>query len=529
MGLFDRKKAVKHGPEPVKPVPVNHHQYHTPPPHPPVQQSSRYATSTTQTPPYWQPQPNSQGQYQNPPPPYRHPQPQHHQHQQQQQQPHRPQGWSQQHPQRGVQYPQQQQQQPIVVNQHYYLHPPPSHLALPAPPGPPTTTTTVHPLGLDKFTGSVVTIAKDFTSPTFLEEPNFHPHATQLINSTAACVDQIAGCFNNVMTLIDRDRMVGNEKALFTYQNGGGGGASGTSGAVQTTSSPPGDGKRSGGGRSDKSGQRKKSKEISSSGSKGQSAAVATCMVSGGYFAKVELYANSKLPMNLPPLRLYMPTWPLLCMAAQYAERVYDHPKGAERDAHVSADWKTGTKAMVIKSVPMDHMNTIVFAIRGSATFMDWAVNLNTAPASPEGFLDDAGNSCHAGFLAVARKMVKPVAARLRQLLEEDPGRAAYSLLITGHSAGGAVASLLYAHMLATSPRAGSELNALTGCFKRVHCVTFGTPPGQGEEEEGREQQQAGVASSAGDAELAGQDRGVAERGPEGEAAGPEDCGGEVG
>ncbi|KAK1525961.1 vegetative cell wall protein gp1 [Colletotrichum costaricense] len=471
MGWFDRKKAVKHGPEPVKPMPVNNHhqninpsQYHAPP-HPPTQQSSTYATSTTQTPPYWQPQPSSQGQYQHPPPPYRHPQPRH---PHQQQQPHRPQGWSQQYP---------QQQQPIVVNQHYYLHPPPSHLALPAPPGatgPPTTSTaTGHPIGLDKFTGSVVTIAKDFTSPNFLEEPNFHPHATQLINSTAACVDQIAGCFNDVMTLIDRDRMVGNEKALFTYQNGGGG-----SGAVQQTT-PSGDGKRSGGsgGRGEKSGQRKKSKETSSSGSKGQSAAVATCVVSGGYFAKVELYANSKLPMNLPPLRLYMPTWPLLCMAAQYAERVYDHPKGAERDAHVSADWKTGTKAMVIKSVPMDHMNTIVFAIRGSATFMDWAVNLNTAPATPDGFLDDAGNSCHAGFLAVARKMVKPVAARLRQLLEEDPGRAAYSLLITGHSAGGAVASLLYAHMLSTSPRAGSELNALTGCFKRVHCVTFGTPP----------------------------------------------------
>jgi len=46
-----------------------------------------------------------------------------------------------------------------------------------------------------------------------------------------------------------------------------------------------------------------------------------------------------------------------------------------------------GTKAMVIKSVPMDDMNTIVFAIRGSQTFMDWAVNLNSAPATPEGFL----------------------------------------------------------------------------------------------------------------------------------------------
>lgn len=73
--------------------------------------------------------------------------------------------------------------------------------------------------------------------------------------------------------------------------------------------------------------------------------------------------------------------------------------------------------------------------------------------------------------------MIKPVAARLRQLLQEDPGRRSYSLLITGHSAGGAVASLLYAHMLSTSHAAQSELNSLTSRFKRVHCVTFGTPP----------------------------------------------------
>ena len=42
---------------------------------------------------------------------------------------------------------------------------------------------------------------------------------------------------------------------------------------------------------------------------------------------------------------------------------------------------------MVIKSVPVDDMNTIVFAIRGSQTFMDWAVNLNSAPVSPGEFL----------------------------------------------------------------------------------------------------------------------------------------------
>jgi hypothetical protein len=132
---------------------------------------------------------------------------------------------------------------------------------------------------------------------------------------------------------------------------------------------------------------------------------------------------------------------------------------------------------MCIKSVPMDSMHTIVFAIRGTATFMDWAVNLNAAPVAPTGFLDDPGNLCHAGFLSVARRMVKPVASRLRQLLREDPSRSRYSLLITGHSAGGAVASLLYAHMLSSSRQAESDLRILTGSFKRVHCVTFGTPP----------------------------------------------------
>lgn len=82
-----------------------------------------------------------------------------------------------------------------------------------------------------------------------------------------------------------------------------------------------------------------------------------------------------------------MPTYPLLCLAAQYSHRVYTRPSGSEREAHVEADWRMGTKAMVIKSVPIDDMRTVVFAIRGSQTFMDWAVNLNSSPTSPSGFL----------------------------------------------------------------------------------------------------------------------------------------------
>lgn len=194
-------------------------------------------------------------------------------------------------------------------------------------------------------------------------------------------------------------------------------------------------------------------------------------------WSKVSLYANSKLPPDLPPLRVYIPTWPLICLAAQYSADAYKAPTSSrEREAFVSADARLGTKAMVMKSVPYDDKKTLVFAIRGTSKFSlrDWNVNLRTEPASPVGFLDDEGNLCHEGFLQVARAMIKPIAMRLRSLLEENPNRTSCSLLITGHSAGGAVAALLFSHMLSTQE---SELSILTGCFKRVHCVTFGAPP----------------------------------------------------
>jgi hypothetical protein len=149
----------------------------------------------------------------------------------------------------------------------------------------------------------------------------------------------------------------------------------------------------------------------------------------------------------------------------------------AEKKDFVSADGRLGTKAMVIKSVPCDDKKTVVFAIRGTSmlSVRDWGVNLSTDPVSPVGFLDDPGNLCHSGFLRVAKAMIRPIAARLRSLLQENPNRTNCSLLITGHSAGGAVASLLYAHMLSRTIH--SELSTLTDCFKRVHCVSFGAPP----------------------------------------------------
>lgn len=270
----------------------------------------------------------------------------------------------------------------------------------------------------------------------------------QTLCQGAALCDVISSKFDAVITSIDDDKFSGKEEDLKVYED--------TEQRPSSSSPPPGRRKDSAGDQVYEA----------LGGDKGSN-----------HFAKVWLYSNSRLPPHLPPFKVYIPTYPLLCLAATYSERVYNPPvpKSKEVENHIPANWRSGTKAMVLKSIPVDDMNTVVFAIRGSQTFLDWAVNYNSAPTSPEGFLDDPSNFCHAGFLYVARRMVKPVAERLRILIQENPARSNCSLLITGHSAGGAVAALLYAHMMSKS--VDSELNYLTGFFKRVHCVTFGAPP----------------------------------------------------
>lgn len=269
-------------------------------------------------------------------------------------------------------YPQQQSQQaPVVVNQHYYmLAPPTSNGDFQAHHG--------NTVPLSKLIiGSAVNLADQLMPgvvPALLNDSlNCRGgECNQFSGPGAAAMNQLGDRFNDVMTRIDRDRCVGNERDLFTCHPDS---ASDSSSTDVTTR-----------------GQLAKARKNHSphkghEASKGQTTAVAASVLSGNYFAKVELYANSRLPMDLPPLKLYIPTWPLLCLAAQYSDRVYEKARGAEKDVQVGANYHSGTRAMVIKSVPMDHMNTIVFAIRGTATFMDWAVNLNTAPSSPSGFL----------------------------------------------------------------------------------------------------------------------------------------------
>ncbi|KAI9675446.1 MAG: hypothetical protein M1817_001351 [Caeruleum heppii] len=264
-------------------------------------------------------------------------------------------------------------------------------------------------------------------------------------DSGVGLYDQITSSLDSMINLIDEELYPTDEKALVVAEH-----------SPKTSRGGP------------KTAARRPSRDTS--------CPITNALTNTSYFTKVHLYANSRLSPNLPPLKLHLPIYPLICLAAQHSRNVYNPPNtsSASRSLHIPADWRMGTKAMTLTSVPLDKLSTVIFAIRGSQTFMDWAVNLNASPQSPAGFLDDPGNLVHSGFLSVARKMLGPVAARLRALLEEDPSRAGCELLITGHSAGGAVAALLYSHMLS---HVSSSLNHLTGCFKRIHCITFGAPP----------------------------------------------------
>ncbi|KAG7118034.1 hypothetical protein HYQ45_015655 [Verticillium longisporum] len=271
------------------------------------------------------------------------------------------------------------------------------------------------------------------TVPDMAEiEAGFHPHAQELIHQTSLAVDLLTNTFAAVLATIDEP----------------------TAPEKESSHSKPGARKT----RPSKSSTKPPEKSPCSSP-----------------LAKIYAYANSRLPSDLKPLRLYIPTWPLLCLAAHYAERVYSSRPDSPHIT-VAPDLRTGAKAMLLATATADDAAALVLAVRGSASLADWAVNLRAAPASPAGFLDDAGNLCHAGFLSVARAMAGPLAARLRRLLDDEPRRRAHSLLVTGHSAGGAVAALLFGHMLAVDGGRG-PLADVARCFRRVHCVVFGCPP----------------------------------------------------
>jgi hypothetical protein len=121
----------------------------------------------------------------------------------------------------------------------------------------------------------MVNLAKESIPPQLYDDGLSAWHGcAQIAQSTNALYDR----FNDIMTLIDHEKVKGNENTLFN--------------CAIADQEPKTD-------QVDKGLGKVKNKEKSSCN-------VAASVVSGNYFSKVEQYANSKLPSTLPPLSLYV-------------------------------------------------------------------------------------------------------------------------------------------------------------------------------------------------------------------------------
>jgi hypothetical protein len=126
--------------------------------------------------------------------------------------------------------------------------------------------------------------------PQLLDEvlPSWHGCGGQLVRQGNGLVDEISHRFDNVLTMIDQGGYDGREHDIFAWQP--------TQAPPQPRSEVMVDEK--GPPKASRKSQRKENP-------KGQTTAAAA-VVSGSVFAKVDYYANSRLPLNLPPLKLWV-------------------------------------------------------------------------------------------------------------------------------------------------------------------------------------------------------------------------------
>ena len=113
--------------------------------------------------------------------------------------------------------------------------------------------------------------------------PAWQQQGTQYLNQGAALCDLISSKFNTVITLIDGERFSGDERELAVYQ----------------PPQPTWQQEQPDTGYADRDLFKGKSKGVVNN-------KISTALVSTNYFAKVNLYANSRLPPNLPPMKLFV-------------------------------------------------------------------------------------------------------------------------------------------------------------------------------------------------------------------------------
>ncbi|KAK0649819.1 Alpha/Beta hydrolase protein [Cercophora newfieldiana] len=168
-------------------------------------------------------------------------------------------------------------------------------------------------------------------------------------------------------------------------------------------------------------------------------------------------------------------TWDLIRLAAARAKSVYQDTPLSSQDTILRPSNDSKKVSISLDERPNNN-SVLVVAIRGTTSYYDWLVNLNGDPAPPTVATSSADSSqtYHSGFLSVATRMQDAVASAVSEKLStmvNCPRNV--NLLLTGHSAGGAVAKLLYA--MASWP--DSPFARVISKFSHVHCITFGSPP----------------------------------------------------
>ncbi|KAM5439232.1 hypothetical protein McanCB21832_001510, partial [Microsporum canis] len=195
----------------------------------------------------------------------------------------------------------------------------------------------------------------------------------------------------------------------------------------------------------------------------------------------------------------------LVSIAWKCALDVYDDPSASvpqngcqnyefTRDYVVVPSVGGTVKAMISTIVaPRDGVDpdnkfspTLVIAVRGSASPVDHMVNANAEPKSVANFIklcnENIGHispkshtpavvdcKAHSGFLNSAETLNAICSQRIDEYIHKA-GSERCHILFTGHSAGGAVASLLYLrHISNQIPAPSSAI--------RLSCITFGAPP----------------------------------------------------
>jgi hypothetical protein len=119
----------------------------------------------------------------------------------------------------------------------------------------------------------------------------------------------------------------------------------------------------------------------------------------------------------------------------------------------------------------MDAEATLVVSVRGTASVADHMVNLNADPKRATSLFDfeaaPAAVLAHGGFLTCARSLLPLLLEELSRQVDVDPTLS--KVILTGHSAGGAVSSLIFLHLLCRAPGKLSNLE--------FSLVTFGPAP----------------------------------------------------